>query len=42
MTLSHATRTCTAWVAWPGDAENQVRVPIREGYVTQASAACVE
>ena len=42
LTLSHATRTCTAWVSWPGDADNQVRVPIREGHVTQASAACPE
>lgn len=29
----------TAWIGWTSDADDQVRVPIRDGHVTQASAA---
>jgi hypothetical protein len=42
VSLSHATRTCEAWLAWPGDSSGEVRVPVREGYYTQASVACPE
>jgi len=42
MPLSHATRTCTHWLSWPGSGDNEVRVPVREGFHTQASIACPE
>ena len=30
----------TQALSWPGDAENKFRVPVREGYITQATAGC--
>jgi len=38
--LHHAVRTCSPWVAWPGDDADTIHVEAVEGYVTLASVVC--
>lgn len=31
---------CQPFTAWPGDADNRIRVPVRAGYISYASQSC--
>jgi hypothetical protein len=38
--LHHAVRTCSPWVAWPGDDADTIALEAVAGYVTLASVVC--